>query len=120
MTSPAVKANLITFQEKLNCLISSLWIFFLFSKHVAVVFDCACTQFGSILSILRLSSTNFVHPSLCPRASPSHTLTFIPVYKQYRYFTAFNIVLACMSVFESPPHHSIRMDQDQTYRLSRS
>ena len=22
-----------------------------------------------------------------------------------------------MSVFESPPHHSIRMDQDQTYNI---
>ena len=24
---------------------------------------------------------------------------------------------ACMSVFESPPHHSIRMEQDQTYSV---
>ena len=51
------------------------------------------------------------------KASLSHTLTFISVYKQYRYFTAFVLVLACMSVFESPPHCSVRMDQDQTYNI---
>ena len=51
-------------------------------------------------------------------ASPSHTLMFISVYKQYRYFTTFILVLAFMSVFKSPPHHSARMDQDQTYNIS--
>ena len=52
------------------------------------------------------------------RASPSHTLTFISGYKQYRYITAFVLVLAHMSVFESLPHHSVRMDQDQAYNIS--
>ena len=51
------------------------------------------------------------------RASPSHTPMFISVYKQYRHFTAFILVLAHMSVFESPPCHSARMDQDQTYNI---
>ena len=50
------------------------------------------------------------------RASPSHTLTFIYVY-QYMYCIAFILVSVHMSVFESPPHHSIRMDQDQTYNI---
>ena len=27
------------------------------------------------------------------------------------------VVPAYLSVFESPPHHSIRMDQDQTYSV---
>ena len=49
------------------------------------------------------------------RALPSQTLMFASVYKQYRYITA--LVLVCMSVFESPPHCSIRMDQDQTYNI---
>ena len=42
------------------------------------------------------------------RASPSHTLTFISVYKQYRYLTTFVLVSPC---------HSTRMDQDQTYNI---
>ena len=42
---------------------------------------------------------------------------FMSVYRQYRYFIAFVLVLVCMSVFESPPHHSVRMDQDQTYNI---
>ena len=50
-------------------------------------------------------------------ASPSHTLVFISVYKQYRYCITIVLVLACMSVFESPPCHSARMDQDQTYNI---
>ena len=33
------------------------------------------------------------------------------------YFTAFVLVLAYMSVFKSPPHRSVRMDQDQTYNI---
>ena len=37
------------------------------------------------------------------------------MYKQYRYFTAFVLLLAYMSVFESHPCYSERMDQDQTY-----
>ena len=49
------------------------------------------------------------------RALPSQTLMFASVYKQYRYITA--LVLVCMSVFESPPHCSIRTDQDQTYNI---
>ena len=51
------------------------------------------------------------------RALPSHTLTFISVYKQYRYIIAFILVLVNMSVFESPPHCSVRMDPDQTYNI---
>ena len=51
------------------------------------------------------------------RASQSHTLTFISLYKQYRYFIKFVLVLAFLSVFESPPPHSARMDQDQTYNI---
>ena len=54
------------------------------------------------------------------RASPSHTSTFISVYKQYRYFSTFVLVLAHMSVFESPPPRSVRMDQDQTYNIGSS
>ena len=51
------------------------------------------------------------------KALPSHTLTFTSVYKQYRCIIAFVLVLVCMSVFESPPHHSARMDPDQTYNI---
>ena len=51
------------------------------------------------------------------RTPPSHTLTFISVYKQCRYFIAFVLLLAHISVFESPPCHSERMDQDQTYNI---
>ena len=51
------------------------------------------------------------------RPLPSNTLTFISVYKQYRYIIAFVLVLACMSVFESRAHHSTSMDRDQTYNI---
>ena len=38
---------------------------------------------------------------------------------QYLYCIAFMLasVLVYMSVFESPPHHSVGMDQDQTYSI---
>ena len=36
---------------------------------------------------------------------------------QYRYILVFVLVLANLSVFESPPHHSARMDPDQTYSI---
>ena len=55
--------------------------------------------------------------SMSHRASPSHTLMFISVEKQYRYFAAFILILASMSVFESPPCCSVRIDQDQTYNI---
>ena len=48
---------------------------------------------------------------------PSHTLKFTSVQKQYRYIIAFVLVLVHMSVFESPPCHSARMDPDQTYNI---
>ena len=54
------------------------------------------------------------------RALPSHTLMFTSVYKQYRYITAFILVLLYISAFESPPHHSARMDEDQTYNIGSS
>ena len=44
------------------------------------------------------------------RALTSHKLTFISVYRQYRYFTAFVLLLAYMSV-------SLRMNPDQTYNI---
>ena len=40
------------------------------------------------------------------------------MYKQYRYITAFILLLVSMSVFESPPCCSVRMDPDQTYNIS--
>ena len=30
----------------------------------------------------------------------------------------FVLLLVCMSVFESPPHSSTRMERDQTYNIS--
>ena len=36
------------------------------------------------------------------------------------HFIVFVLVLPCMSVFESPPHHSITMDPDQTYSTGSS
>ena len=51
------------------------------------------------------------------RALPSHTLTFTSVCRQYRYIIAFVLVLAYMSLFESPPWHSTSIDQDQTYNV---
>ena len=53
------------------------------------------------------------------KASPSHTLMFIIVYK-YLYCIVLVLLLAHMSVFESPPHHSIRMEWDQMYSISSS
>ena len=50
-------------------------------------------------------------------ASPSHTLTFIFVYRQYRYCMIFTLSVAYMSVFESPPCSSTRMERNQTYYL---
>ena len=57
------------------------------------------------------------------RALPSHTLMFNSVY-WYMYCIAFVLVLvsvfilaSVLSVFESPPRHSIRMDQNQTYNI---
>ena len=65
-----------------------------------------------------LTQHQFCTPLSMPqRASPSHTLMFISVYKQYRYCITFVLVLAYMSVFESPQRHSARMDQDQTYNI---
>ena len=34
------------------------------------------------------------------------------------HFIAFILLLTYMSVFESPPHCSVRMDQEQTYNIS--
>ena len=39
------------------------------------------------------------------------------MYKRYRHFIVFVLVLVYMSVFESPPHHSRTMDQDQTFPM---
>ena len=52
------------------------------------------------------------------RAWPSHTLMFDSVY-WYMYCIAFVLALVSvyMYVFESPPHQSVRMDQDQTYGI---
>ena len=61
------------------------------------------------------------------RALPSHTLTFNSVYRYmhwYMYCIAFVLVLVLvlvlvyMSIFESPPCHSVRMDQDQAYSIA--
>ena len=49
------------------------------------------------------------------RALSSHTLTFISVYKCMYYIA---LLLAHMSVFESLPRHSVRMDQEQTKNIS--
>ena len=59
----------------------------------------------------------------------THTLMFNSVYRYMHWYVSvycIAFVLASelasvaiyMSVFESPPHHSIRMDQDQTYSIS--
>ena len=50
-------------------------------------------------------------------ASPSHVFTFIIVYK-YLYCIVFVLLLAYMSVFESPPCPSMRMGQGQTYSIN--
>ena len=52
--------------------------------------------------------------SMSQGALPSHTLTFISVCK---YMYCIHITVGCMSVFESPPSHSARMDQEQTYNI---
>ena len=51
-------------------------------------------------------------------ALPSHTLTFIFVYRQYRHYMIFALLVVYMSVFESPPCPSTMMERDQTYYLS--
>ena len=51
-------------------------------------------------------------------ALPSHTLMFIFVYRQYRYCMIFVFFVAYMSVFESPPCSSTKMERDQTYYLT--
>ena len=51
-------------------------------------------------------------------ASPSHTFMFIIVYKCLLNCIVLPLLLASMSVFESPPRHSIKMDEDQMYNIS--
>ena len=51
-------------------------------------------------------------------ALPSHTLTFVFVYRQYRYCMIFVLLVLHMSVFESPPRPSTRMERDQMCYLN--
>ena len=57
--------------------------------------------------------------SVSRMALPSHTLTFTSVYRWYRHciIIAFVLALVFMLIFESSPHCSRTMDQDQTFRM---